>query len=99
MSMTESFMPWWVAARHAYDRISAPIDVDGTTFYAVQDTVKRTGWSHATLRKFVRDTAGNNEVLTAPNGTRFVRKPRHRTDTRAPLYFDVDSVPKRSQTD
>jgi hypothetical protein len=94
--MTESFMPWWVAARIAYNRIAAPITVDGTTFYAVQETIRLTGWSGPSLRKFVRDTAGDNVLLTAPNGTRFVRRPRHRTDTRSPLYFDVDSVPKRS---
>ena len=96
MRQTSTFPPWWELAARARERTAQPVEYGGKTYYSSGDTAERTGWSEAWLRHRVCYIPGENEPVTAPCGLVFIRKPRHNGDMHAPLYFDVDSVPKRT---
>lgn len=89
------FKPWWVCAAEARERLRQPIVFEGKTYYCLTDAARCCGYSNSRLRNFVAKVRGEDCVLTGRHGIRFVRKPRHKGDMAAPLYFDLDTLPVR----
>lgn len=92
MRPNPNFPPWQELARRAKERLRQPQVINGETFICAADLERAVGIDRCTVRNLVRLAPGENMVLTAPCGIRFIRVPRHRGDERPPMYFDEGSV-------
>lgn len=81
----------WTHSRIIRERMRQPIEVDGAIYHPTTTAADLLGVHPNTLRVAAQYTPGDNVVLTAANGLRFVRVPRHRGDTRPPLYWNLEA--------
>lgn len=90
--MMTTFPDWHELSRRAYERIHAPVVVDGVEFLALPVAAARIGCTAQWLRVRCKDVPGVFVVLTGRGGLRFFRLPRHPGDQRAPVYVDVRTI-------
>lgn len=81
----------WTHSQIIRDRYALPIQVDGATYYPTRTAAAQLGITRWWLTVSAKDVAGDNVVLTASNGLRFIRVPRHRGDSRPPLYWNWEA--------
>jgi hypothetical protein len=71
-------------------RARQPIVIDGATFVPTVEYAALVGFRADYFHKLAASCPTTNEVATV-NGHSFVRIPRHRGDTRSPIYWKVQS--------
>lgn len=89
------FKSWYESAAEARERLRQPVLFNGKTYFGIADAAKCCGYSPERLRAFVSPYRGEDCELTGQHGIKFIRKPRHKGDLAAPLYFDLDSLPRK----
>jgi hypothetical protein len=69
-------------------RNAQPVVIAGETFVPTAEFAARVGYRADHLHKIAAEFPVNNEVVKV-RGWRFIRLPRHRGDTRSPIYWQV----------
>lgn len=72
------------------ERSKQPVVIAGETFIPTVEFARIVGCRPDYLHKLAAEHPVNNEVVKV-RGWRFIRLPRHKGDTRSPIYWQVQS--------
>lgn len=86
------FWSFYEHQAHIKERMRQPVEWQGETWYPTSVAAEQVGLLSRYLSRISFNIRGENVVLKTPEGARFVRLPRDKTDRRAPIYWDLDSL-------
>lgn len=92
----KQYLDWTVQRHIIQDKYHAPLEVEGVVLYPITDAVKLTRYESANWIKHdirrAMPVQEYNVLLIAPNGLRFARMQRSKTDNNPLWFVDVESM-------